>query len=402
MSASSRRAMAFALTLGLSGAAPTLAAAAQVRQVYAPLWFVDNVALGPCLLTLAGPASAEEACIPWTRREVASPALHRATGTLLVGGLDGKLHARDVVDGRSLYAVPMPGRVFAKPVFIDDSAYFGTADAVVVRADVTSGRIRWQQSVDAEVLEPATVAGALVIVVTGLDTVYAFDRESGASRWVYKHPLPGGITLRGQARPQVAEVQTPQGPSTRVYVGHASGSMSVLDLQTGRLIDRWSLGKDVAFVDVDSDPVVRDGRVVAASQAVGVFSLDAVTGKTLWKLDESGITRLAAGGDALVVAAGPGKVLGLEAATGKVRWRFTFSRGAPGRPAVQGGRVHIASDRGALYVLDLQSGEPLQYFGTGNGFAADLELDADLLLAMSTAGRLFALSNAFEGRFQPK
>ena len=66
----------------------------------------------------------------------------------------------------------------------------------------------------------------------------------------------------------------------------------------------------------------------------------------------------------------------------------------------KGGRVHVASDRGPLYVLDLSSGQPLQYFGSGLGFAADLELEGDMLFAVSTAGRLYALSNAFAGRFQ--
>jgi outer membrane protein assembly factor BamB len=101
-----------------------------------------------------------------------------------------------------------------------------------------------------------------------------------------------------------------------------------------------------------------------------------------------------------VVAAGPGKILGLDATDGKVLWRFTFSKGAPTRIAVKGGRVHVASDRGSLFVLDLSSGRPLQYFGSGLGFAADLELWNDMLFATTTAGVVMALSNAFPGIVQ--
>ena len=67
---------------------------------------------------------------------------------------------------------------------------------------------------------------------------------------------------------------------------------------------------------------------------------------------------------------------------------------------MQGGRVHVASDRSSLFVLDLFSGRPLQYVGSGLGFAADLELHQDMLFAMTSAGDLLAMSNAFRGLVQ--
>lgn len=372
------------------------------RQVYAPLWQTDIVELGPCLFTVALPASEEERCIPWTRRETASPAFHRATGVLVVGGSDGKLHGYDARDGSLRYAVDMPGRVTAKPVLKDDAAFVGTEDAHVVRADVTSGRIRWDVPVDADVTTPVTLADDLVLVITGMDTVYAFDAQTGASRWVHKHPMPSGITLRGQARPEVVRVQVGDRTETRVYVGHATGKLTALELSSGRVLDEMTIGAGETFLDVDADPVQVGDDLVVASHATGVFRVNPATSSTVWKVEEPGFVRLASGGPALVVAAGAGKVVGINRHSGQVRWRFEFDKGAPTRIAVQGGRVHVGSDRGALYVLDLFSGRPLQYFGSGLGFAADPELLGDMLFVVSTAGRIYALSNAFDGRLQRK
>jgi outer membrane protein assembly factor BamB len=394
---------AFALAGGLL--APALAtgvASPTARQVYAPLWQSQVVELGPCLFTLAMPASIQEHCISWTRREASAPAFHRPTGILVIGGGDGLLHGISGLDGRKLYQVSVPGRLVAKPTLAEDAAFFGTTDGHVLRADVTSGRIRWDVAVDAEITEPVTLFGDLVLAVTGLDTVYAFDATSGESRWVHKHPLPSGITLRGQARPLATRVRVGDETQGRVFVGHASGRLSVLDPETGRLLDEWTLGAADVFMDVDADPILHGNTLVAASHASGVFGLDPATGATRWRLEETGIVRLATGGPDLVIAAGAGKVIGIHTGTGATRWRFTFERGAPTRPVVQGGRVHVASDRGALYVLDLLSGEPLQYFGTGLGFAGDLELHQDMLFLMSTAGRVYALSNGFRGRLQSK
>jgi outer membrane protein assembly factor BamB len=391
---------ALAVCAALVVAAGLTGAAASARQVYAPLWFADVVRLGPCLLTLALPASEAEHCIPWTRRVAASPAFHHATGLVLVGGDDDRLHAFSGRDGSLVYAVKLPGDLVAAPALFDDGAYFGTREGHVLRADVTSGRIRWDVKVDAEVTEPVTLFGDLVIAITGLDTVYAFDRETGASRWVHKHPMPSGITLRGQARPLAATIQVGDTTQDRIWVGHATGRVTVLEAATGRVLDEMAIGEGESFLDVDADPILHGGRLVTASHATGVFATDPASGASHWKLEEPGIVRLATGGPTLVIAAGPGKVLGIHAASGQVRWRFTFDKGAPSRIVSRGGRVHVASDRGALYVLDLFSGEPLQYFGTGLGFAADPALAGDMLFAVSTAGRLYALSNAFEGRLQ--
>jgi outer membrane protein assembly factor BamB len=214
--------------------------------------------------------------------------------------------------------------------------------------------------------------------------------------------MPSGITLRGQARPLGMHVRVGDTWQPRLYIGHATGKLTALETTTGRVLDEMTIGQGEAFLDVDADPVAHSGELIVASHASGVFRVDPVTGQTRWKVEESGLVRLSSGGPALVVAAGAGKVLGINAHSGAVRWRFTYDKGAPTRVAVQGGRVHVASDRGALYVLDLFSGEPLQYFGSNLGFAGDLDLDGDMLFAVSTAGRLYALTNAFRGRFKPR
>ena len=104
----------------------------------------------------------------------------------------------------------------------------------------------------------------------------------------------------------------------------------------------------------------------------------------------------------MIVAASAGTVLGIDARNGSIRWRFTYKKGAPTRLFVKGGRVHFGSDRGPLYVLDLFSGRPLQYYGSGLGVAADLDLVGDMLFMVSTAGSLHALSNDFYGPAQRK
>lgn len=392
------------MTVGLVAvvtvAASLASATPEARQVYAPTWMIDVVKVGPCALSIAMPASEAERCASFTRRESSGPAFHAALGVLVTGGSDRKLRGLDATNGTPLWERSVPGAIVSQPIIHDESAYAGTDDARVVRVDVASGRERWVAAVDAEVTEPVVVHDGVVYVVTGADSTYALSGETGEPLWVHKHPLPRAITLRGQGRPLPVDVQMMEGVSRRLYVGHASGRLSILDRADGRVLHELDVSRGDTFGDLDADPIfhpAEGGRVIVASQTRGIVALDPKSHVEVWRTPEGGITRLATGGQPLIVAAGAGKILGLDAKTGGIRWRFTFAKGAPTRMVVQGGRVHVGSDRGALYVLDLFSGRPLQYAGSSVGVAGDLALWQDMLFYTSTAGRLVAMSNAWTG-----
>ncbi|HEY4220972.1 MAG TPA: PQQ-binding-like beta-propeller repeat protein [Myxococcota bacterium] len=390
--------VAAAVVVGLAGGA----AAPEARQVYAPVWRQPVVEAVPCFLSAFLPPSDAEHCIAWTRRESAGPAFHADTGILLIGGSDKKLHALDAHEGKPLYAVPIPGALTTTPTLDGDAAFFGTDDGHVLRADVSSGKSRWDVVVDAEIEEPVVVDGDLVFAVTGADTLFALNKTTGEAAWSYKHPLPRGITLRGQSRPLVMTVATPEGPKRRVFIGHASGRLTILDRATGTVVDELNISGDDTFGDLDADPFEQNGHVVLASNTKGVMAIDPRTGAELWKTPEPGIVRLARGGNHMVVAAGPQKILGLDAKSGAIRWRFTFDKGSPTRLNVKGGRVQVGSDRSSLFVLDLFSGRPMQYIGSGLGFAADIELWNDMLFATTSAGDVIAYSNGWRGLVQAK
>lgn len=382
------------------GAATSLSAATpEARQVYGIAWTAPAVELGPCALSVVLPASEAEKCKPWTQREPSGPAFHDSLGILVVGGSDKQVRGLDARDGRKLWEKKTPGAVLAQPVINGDAAYFGTDDARVLSVDVQNGTERWATAVDAEVTEPVVVHEDVVFVVTGNDSTYALSRTTGEPLWVNKHPLPRGITLRGQSKPLVLDVAGADG-GKRLVVGHASGRLVVLDRETGAVISEIDLSRGDAFGDIDADPVFQPSRniVVAASQTRGITALDARTTTEVWHNPEAGLTRLANGGEPMIVAAGAGKILGLDAATGQTRWRFTFEKGAPTRIAVKGGRVHVGSDRGALFILDLFSGRPLQYAGSAAGVAGDLALWQDMLFFTSASGTVIGMSSAWPGR----
>jgi len=383
--------------VALLGAPALRAASPSARQIYAPLWQRPVTDQALCLLTIFLPAQEEKGCVSWTRRESAGPAFHPQIGSVLVGGSDAKLHSFSAKDGALQYEKDLPGALVAQPIFDESAAYFGTDEGHVLRVNVITGDTKWDAEVDAEVTEPAVVSGDIVLVITGLDSVYAFSRQDGSPLWVHKHPLPPGITLRGQARPLVLEKNIEGEKKSLVFVGHATGRMTVLELNSGNVVTEVEVGQGDSFVDVDTDPIHLSGVVVAASQASGIRAFNDANFAKVWELKEPGVVRLAKADDVTLIAAGSKKAMGIDARTGKIMWSFTFEKGAPTRILVKDDRAIFASDLGALFVLNAQTGEPLQYWGSGLGIAADPYIVGDMLLLVTVPGRLFAFSSAFSG-----
>ena len=129
---------------------------------------------------------------------------------------------------------------------------------------------------------------------------------------------------------------------------------------TGR--QRWSVPLPVGQeMDANVGPLV-DGDTVYTTQGDELRALAAVDGRQRWRLPlGSFVYDASIRGGLLVVRVGPldrGHLLGVEAATGRVRWRYPPQ---PGRlswqhAATADGGIAGIGDRGTLIVLDRRDG----------------------------------------------
>ena len=139
------------------------------------------------------------------------------------------------------------------------------------------------------------------------------------------------------------------------------------------------LNVDLMQYDRLFEPVVLDGRMfVGHSDRDKLVALDAATGEELWSVHVGGPVRLppAAGGGAVFFTSDAGDLTCVDAATGRVRWRFDGTPGprrvignrrlvsawpARGGPVLRDGRVYFASSiwpfMGVfIYALDAETG----------------------------------------------
>ncbi len=182
-------------------------------------------------------------------------------------------------------------------------------------------------------------------------------------------------------------VSSPAVADGLLYLGSGDGWLYAIEAAGGKMQWRFPTGGAV-----DSSPAVSQGRVFFTSRDASCYALDARTGELRWRFRTDGERRFAVPGlfglkpetqvmedpwdvylSSPAVAAGrvyfgssDGSVYAVEAATGKLVWRFRTNGLVHSSPAVADGVVYVGSWDASLYALDARTGAERWRFKTGD------------------------------------
>ena len=224
-------------------------------------------------------------------------------------------------------------------------------------ARLPDGRALWSHRGEGLALHPAAVAGGTVLWTAQREggtqgseggTLYAVDAATGRLRWSHRIE---GVAAVGRA---VVRGNT-------VFLGTPA---TALDLATGRVL--WKAPAREAALGGPALSARGDVLFAAAlgreSGTGSVTAHRASDGRPLWRADLGRdetlhlMDRLRVDGEVVVVPSLSGRVLALDAATGRERWRYTPDAPRLGTVTVDGGRVYLALQNGQVVVLDAATG----------------------------------------------
>lgn len=231
--------------------------------------------------------------------------------------------------------------------------------------DAQTGRLLWKVATSNPGDATPAVAHGLVYFAVEDDSLHALDARTGTPHWTFRLSLSRGDKTRKYVRGSA----TVSGDTVYFcvsYVGKVAGAWNVflhaLDARTGRM--RWRTDRLQAM----TSPVVHEGLVFAGQYRVAALS--ASTGVKKWEYtlgtyesgghthDDYATDSPAAADGVLYVATFGGSLHALEAASGRLLWRF--ERGgeytARAAPAVAGGAVFIGDSDRFLHALDAKTG----------------------------------------------
>ncbi len=167
-------------------------------------------------------------------------------------------------------AVPIASQ--AQPVVMNGMLYIGGMDGRLYARDATTGAGIWNFTTGGPIRHSAAASGSLVITGSYDGYTYALGALSGDLIWET-------FTGSSATAPLIDEAQQ------RVYVASTDGKLTALDLNTGDRL--WTY--DSGYAILTSPALSADGSTVYfGNEAVKAIALDAATGGLRWQASLQG------------------------------------------------------------------------------------------------------------------
>ncbi|SHI81583.1 Outer membrane protein assembly factor BamB, contains PQQ-like beta-propeller repeat [Shimia gijangensis] len=272
---------------------------------------------------------------------------------------------------------------------------FGRLEAV----DPKTGKMIWEQRLEAIGSGTPTVYGNLVYLVSGDERGWAIDTETGKVAWQLN------------SVPSVTNVQSPSAPAVNdrlVVFPFGSGELQATFRRGGlRLWDAGvageRLGRAVSKIgDISGDPVISGSTVYAANHSGRLVALDLETGERKWTAEEGALSPVWPVGNSVFLVSDRNKLVRLNASDGAHVWSVDlplFVKDKPKKqasvyshfgPILAGGRLIVASSDGLLRSFDPASGALLSSVEIPGGAASNPVVASGTLYVVGGKGELHA------------
>ena len=239
--------------------------------------------------------------------------------------------------------------------------------------------VKWKFQTGGRVVSSPAVADRTLYVGSTDHKLYALDLTTGAQKWnfateglvVSSPAISGGVAYFGSYDGKFYAVDAATGQlkwkfATEGERRFAGTHLHGLEPATETMPDPWDF-----FL---SSPAVSNGTVYFGSGDTYVYALDAATGKLKWKFKTGDVVHSspAISGATLYVGSWDSYFYALDAATGQEKWRFKTGDdpkihnhvGIQSSPAVADGVVYFGCRDSNLYALDAATGKQLWFFST--------------------------------------
>ncbi|MDR2857196.1 MAG: PQQ-like beta-propeller repeat protein [Novosphingobium sp.] len=347
----------------------------------------------------------------WTAQVAGSTAKRRLAAAPVIGGgrlfvmdTDGIVTAFDAATGGKAWthSFKIDGSgaqaIFGGGVSVDgDRIYVTTGLGEVAALEAATGSQIWKVKPAGPLRGSPTIAFNAVYVMTQDNQLHALNTADGTVLW-------SESGSQGQAG--VFGVAAPAAGQGTVIAGYSTGEIAAYRYENGRMLwsdalARTSISTQVGVLtDVDADPIIDNGRVFALGQGGRMAAYELVSGQRIWELNLAGISTPAVAGDWVFTLTDDARLLGIAAATGKVRWLTQLARFHNEKkrknpvfwtgPVLAGNRLWIANSRGLLATANVTDGTVTDFAKLGDPVSLAPVVANGILYVLDDGGRITA------------
>jgi outer membrane protein assembly factor BamB len=303
-----------------------------------------------------------------TARLAAAPIV--ANGRVYTIDTMGTVRAFDARTGGLAWASQTPTEkgaersLYGGGIAYDKGRIFATNGIGYVSAlDERNGGIIWKVRPAGPLRGSPTVANGSVYVMSQDNQIFSLKEDDGSTSWSQAATLEiAGVF--GSASPAVGQ--------GTVVAGFSSGELNAYRYENGRMVwqdalQRTSIRTSVSSLsDIDADPVIDSGQVIAVGQGGRMVALDLITGQRQWELNLAGIDTPWVAGDWIYVVTDQAKIICVYRQNGHIRWitqlpQFLKAKSKKGEidysgPVLAGGRLVVTGTNGAVVFVDPTTG----------------------------------------------
>ena len=257
-----------------------------------------------------------------TARLAAAPIV--ANGRIYTIDTLGAVRAFDAKTGALYWASQTPddrgneASLYGGGIAYDNGRIYATNGLGYVSAiDERTGGIAWRVRPGGPLRGSPTIANGALYVVSQDNQIYSLKEDDGSTNW----SQPASLEIAGvfgSASPAVGQ--------GTVVAGFSSGELNGYRYENGRQVwqdtlQRTSITTTVSSLsDIDADPVIDNGQVIAVGQGGRMVALDLISGQRQWELSIAGISTPWVAGDWVFVVTDQDQLLCIQRTTGHVRW----------------------------------------------------------------------------------
>ena len=292
------------------------------------------------------------------------------------------------------------GTLFGGGVSFDNGRVYATNGAGYAFAlNANDGAQIWEQRVGSPLRGAPTVGAGTIYVITQDNQIFALNAADGNPQW----NATGAVELAG-----VFGTAAPAFAQSTVIAGFSSGELTAYRYENGQVVWQDALARTgVSTIvgnlsDIDADPVVDNGRVIAVGQGGRMVAVELITGQRAWELNIAGISTPWVAGDWVFVVTDRAQLLAVSRASGKIRWmtqlqRFrsagnersgpVFWRG----PVLAGGQLVLTSSTGQIAFVNPADGQVRQTQAQpGSSFSLPPVVANNMMYVLDDSGTLTA------------
>lgn len=260
--------------------------------------------------------------------------------------------------------------------------YAATGYGTVVALDAGSGKQVWEKTLGTPIRTSPTTANDRIFVRTSEGRLYCLNGADGSEVWNLRG-LPEETSLLNNVSPAVE--------GDTVVVPYSTGEVIAVSISKGQPIWTESLARQrstssLASLSDAGRPAIDGGQVFVAGHGGRMIASSLKTGERQWTINVPSFQQPWVAGDTVFVVDLAGQLMALSRKDGKTQWTVKLPGGkAWSGPVLAGSKLWLTSDSGKLVGVDAATGRVVQTAELGG---------ATYIAPVVAQGRMFVLTDS--------